>query len=187
MPETSTRNELISPSTLLIFQVTSEGSEGVGLVLATLLIIQGGIQRCCHQCSPWLQGTLVQAPIPGTQLPPSCLLKMTWESGSPLAGGTGSKGPAGTTPQPSLVLGVPHSSIPQCHCCLLEVPGMAEGRQWHWATVLTLCWPQVVLVPCSSSLSQCPVLGSPSGKAGWCQMPIWMRGSGAKSHRGLAQ
>lgn len=64
---------------LLILQVTSEGSEGVGLVLAMLLLVLGGIQRCCRQCSHWLQGTLVQAPIRGTQLPPGCLLRMNWE------------------------------------------------------------------------------------------------------------
>lgn len=145
---------MISPSSFLNFQVTSEGSEGVGLVLAMFLFVQGGIQRCCHQCSPWLH-TRVQAPIPGTHLPPSCLLKTNWEAGSPLT-------------SPLWSWGSPHSSSPQCHCCL----------QWHWAPVLTLCWPQVLLVPCSSSgrHSQCPVLGLIPARQSWCQLPICAEG-----------
>lgn len=146
---------MISPSTLWIFQVTSEG---VGLVLATLLVVQGGIQRCCHQCFP------VQAPIPGTQIPPSCLLKMNWEAT------TGSK--------------VPLLS-PGDACTSQALLGESSGT----GPLFSLYWLQVLLVPCcsSGSHSQCPTLGSPSGRAGWCQLPISAEGSGAKSPRGSTE
>lgn len=148
--------ELISPCTLLIFQVTSGGSEGVGLVLATLLAVQGAIQRCCHQGSlaprtllprhpflavqnglgGWHREQRADEPpaLCGPAVPVPLLIPALCGHSSHTAGYKFSLCPAAASP-------VPHAGIPIRQRGLVPAARVSEGSGGTGAhSELARCW-----------------------------------------------